>query len=392
MEGPDTPQPNTLESLFSVPIEIVFRQTNGKPLLTRAEARCLLRITMLAAELDELAKVSVLGLDQRKKCRSFGQKLLAPAPKTHPFLRPLLPLLCLQGHVLTNQALETAHNELHRVFVDLAACSRSLRQCSEHNWTLSESLLDTLGEDFTDIQTNSENLPKGAVLAVEKRRLSDLEEELCNRIDSLTGQQSEEDDTSANDEEEGGEDETEQEGRKKKGMDLQGLTMARVCTLLWNGQSIAPSSDERDNDNDDVSGKHKSDSTQPSQKVGLFSYPETIQGLDQSLMKENKPPAPALECTPMAVDDQSKPQGIPHYSADMEEDDDDDATVGEDNDEKMEDSNNNSNTNNSNSQRSQHSVVSNNSQEAMPKKKKKRPPTQSQMLVGEALTMLAFQE
>ena len=459
---------STIESLLAVPLEIIFRQISnannsnnnkGKPLLTRAEARCFLKIAMLAQEMDCLVQTSNEALNQRLWCRSFGQTLLLhgtpqPSPAAtadgsattssvcNPFLRPMLPLLTLLGSILTTNALQGVEEELRRILVNLHHCRQSLRQFSEQNWTLSDSLLEALGheenseaEDDEEKWMNSQNdatsnLPKGAVLAREKRRLSDLEEEVCNRIDSLLGQAAEStDDTTASQREsqqqEREEDDSELERNTKDSNSSK--TMADVCAQLWHLSStslnvVAAVTREMDqtehiinnhNNDDPTNGKMSVNSQsqsqqQQQQKLALFSYPETIQGLDQKMMHEQQ----QMQSTPMtmdALDDNSKPQGIPNSSAEMQDhDDDDDETVGDDAQEMdLEDTSKPAAAavkggDGSHSQRSAHSIVSNNSttndnnddhgdgQQQVPKFV--AAPTQSQVQnVGEALLSLAFQ-
>jgi hypothetical protein len=61
--------------------------------------------------------------------------------------------------------------ELNRVVSDLQQATVTLRQCSEQNWALAESLQDTA--------------TAGHLLALEKQKLSDVQEEICHRIDQL---------------------------------------------------------------------------------------------------------------------------------------------------------------------------------------------------------------
>jgi len=440
--NPDSIQsPSTIESLLAVPLNVIFREIpssnkvsptkgsttskqGGKPLLTRAEAKCLLQVTMLAQEMDCLVQTSTEILSQRKWCRSFGQKLLQQQHQTNvdhgttttccnPFLRPLLPILILQGSWMTSTALEKIQDQLSRILVRLSQCRQSLRQFSEQNWTLSESLLEALDngsgsggnnesqeEKIMDWMESSQllllpentELPKGAVLAREKRRLSDLQEEVCSRIDSLLGQadacsSSVDENTECSQSQNSQSQRDAEDEIKKDEISTNGtMTMVDICARLWNlsdssfhsatiaATAAAAAVDKNDAQSKSSSQKNSSQSQsqqqqQQQQKVALFSYPETIQGLDQRMQKQQQQQQnPEESMTMDALDNQSKPQGIPGSSAelpddlieesdddDVDDDDDDDDRVGKDDHMQVEDK--------VESADSQRSVISNNSNE-----------------------------
>ncbi|KAI2499901.1 hypothetical protein MHU86_14571 [Fragilaria crotonensis] len=87
-------------------------------------------------------------------------------------------MLELHGKLLPQAALSYFQVELERVIGSLEVCTTALKQSSEQNWTMSESLLDAFG--------GSAVISSAHVLANEKRILSDLQEELSKRIEHLT--------------------------------------------------------------------------------------------------------------------------------------------------------------------------------------------------------------
>ena len=172
----------SVEDMIAVPLDFIFREVpqtsimastqpqRHKPLLSRTEAQCFLNIALLAHEMDSLVQVSAQALEQKRKYSSLVEKLQA---RNDPFLRALLPLLHVLGQYTPNESLRRIQMELDRVVTGLKSACESLRQFSEQNWTLSESLLDAMSGT------------SGEVVAKEKRRLSDVQEEVCNRIDTI---------------------------------------------------------------------------------------------------------------------------------------------------------------------------------------------------------------
>lgn len=182
---------SSVEDTLVVPIEYIFREvpslTEGstshvhstptaagsrrqKSLLSRSEAQCLLKINSLAHEIDSLADVSTSALHQRMLWSSFAKSLQRT---DHPHTRPLLPILHTLHERLPECTLQQVSLALnHRVVGELRRNVVLLRQCSEQNWTLAETLQDSAGD-------------MGQVLAEEKRKLSDIQEEVCQRIENL---------------------------------------------------------------------------------------------------------------------------------------------------------------------------------------------------------------
>jgi hypothetical protein len=182
---------STVEDMIAVPLDFLFRvvpQTTSafsmsmststaasqpqrhKPLLSRAEAQCLLTVALLAHELDSLVALSAKALEQRRSYGAFARKL---ERTNNPFLRPILFLLDVVGHHVPTNGLEKIQSELDSVTQELKTTAATLRQFSEQNWTLSESLMDSMSGT------------SGEIVAKEKRRLSDVQEEVCTRIERL---------------------------------------------------------------------------------------------------------------------------------------------------------------------------------------------------------------
>jgi hypothetical protein len=158
-----------IETLLSVPVEIVFQYSSqeGRPLLTRAEAETFLKVSFLAQEMDILIKTVEGILKQQRNCYQHQRQLLNS--NLHPMLRPVLPIMSLlQKQMIPN--LRNLQNTLCQLVSEMLSCAATLRQSAEQNWTLSETL---------------ENLASGQSLSEEKRKLADLEEEVCQRIERI---------------------------------------------------------------------------------------------------------------------------------------------------------------------------------------------------------------
>ena len=172
----------SVEDLLAVPTAFIFRkvfvhkaednlaavQQSQKPLLSRSEATCFCKINLLAHELDCLTKICTDIWQTKLQYQSFSQSL---GNVDHPYLRPLVVLLDTFQQQMPSSALPRIELELNRVVSELQQATVTLRQCSEQNWTLAETLQDT---------ATAEHL-----LAREKLKLSDVQEEICHRIDRL---------------------------------------------------------------------------------------------------------------------------------------------------------------------------------------------------------------
>lgn len=167
----------SIERLLSVPLDVIFRKVasgnRSKPLLTRAEAQCLVKTTQLAHQVDAIVQVSFQALSRQVWCKDFAESI-----QTVPLLRSVLPLLVVHGTQTTSSALTQVQTELDGVLSELEACAAALQQYSEQNWTLAESLIDAFGG--RDMPVSS-----GQDLAREKRIIAEIQEEVCARCQSV---------------------------------------------------------------------------------------------------------------------------------------------------------------------------------------------------------------
>lgn len=177
---------SSVQASLAVPLDFIFRQVvvnpphdnklpqrQQKPLLSRAEAQCFLSIRLLASEVDSLVAATGAALKKRHAYGQFADRVARRQSTTlSPFLRPLLPLLSTLGDFIPGRTLEMIQAEMDTVLQELQAAAVSLRQSSEQNWTLSESLMDTIGSS-------------GEGVARDKRRLSDIQDEVRSRIEKL---------------------------------------------------------------------------------------------------------------------------------------------------------------------------------------------------------------
>ncbi|CAB9506322.1 expressed unknown protein [Seminavis robusta] len=394
----------SLEYLLAVPLEIIFRQIptdnavpsradhpNGKPLLTRAEARCMLQILSWSQEWDVLFQASTDSLKHRAWSRQFQLKLLTSSShpkatsctqsnKSHPYLRPLVPLLEVEGQYQTTRTLQLLDEEMHTVLTQLQLGSQALQQFAEHNWTLSENLLDALGaneEDYFNSQQPTQNdtaIPKGALLAREKRRLAELQEEICQRIGVLV--------RNVLSEEEQEENHTGETKEKPIGIESYDTSMATVCAQLWKLPELAITS--MNNVEVATATNQQEQQHQRSSKVGVFDYAEPMQ-------EDGKEQTPEMHDRSI----QQQPQQNEDKRAAHNLSDDDDETV-------MDEQGMLGGAQHQ-QQESQHSIVSNNSADQGDQPKHQQVPThvvrklttESQIQkfdAGEALVMFACQE
>lgn len=154
-------QVSNVASLLSVPLSIILCQVRNRPLLSRAEAQAFLTVRMLAEDLDAVVSVSSAACHQEQTLHCLAQSIQS---FNHPYLRPLLPLL------RTDHDFTLVQQDLDRIVGELQEAGRILLQFAEQNWTVAVSLVDAAGL----IQ-----------LAQYKQLLSDVQAELCRRIDSI---------------------------------------------------------------------------------------------------------------------------------------------------------------------------------------------------------------
>jgi hypothetical protein len=109
-------------------------------LLTRAEAATFLRIVDLAHELDIMVMLVSQALEYKITSHQIRMCI-----GTIPTLRSLVPSLILQGQIIPDAALLYLQGESQRILSSLEARASALKQFSEQNWTMSDSLLDAFG-------------------------------------------------------------------------------------------------------------------------------------------------------------------------------------------------------------------------------------------------------
>lgn len=159
----------SIQNILFVPPEFIFLETQEKPLLTRAEGQCFMRINLLAQGLDALALLAEKILLQRKRCHLLYHNF-------HEYQNPALRTVTVIASIFEKQtlpALQVIQRTVCEFMIELSSRSSLLRQSAEQNWSVSESLLDAMGGH------SSQNLAR------DKRNLAELEEEISRRIDGL---------------------------------------------------------------------------------------------------------------------------------------------------------------------------------------------------------------
>lgn len=156
-------------TLLSVPHEVIFLKIQDRPILTRREAQCVLRIAVLAREIENLIRIAKRLLQIR---RSHGSLLKKAGRLNNPIFRSGLILRSLLEHMAL-PSFEHLKEDLNCRLSALATCSETMKHSAEQNWNLSESLLEALGKESDQS------------FAQAKRSLAEVEDELSRRIDHL---------------------------------------------------------------------------------------------------------------------------------------------------------------------------------------------------------------
>lgn len=238
------------------------QQPRSKPLLSRSEASCLIRIQTLAAEIDSLVQFSAHVLMEQVEWMTFHDDIVRSGIVP---LRALLPLLLTLGQTFAHGRLRSLQADLTEALKELEILADSLRQSSEANWTTSEALLEVGA-------TNA--------VAVEKRRLCDLQDELAQRIDHLVQ-------TTIIDETE--DDDSEDQGDIWNMESSQ--TMEDYCRQVWGKKNLAglvlspsqPSSSQNSRLSVDPAGKEN----EPSQHSTNSAVVEVSQALCPGSASQN---------------------------------------------------------------------------------------------------------
>jgi len=172
----------SVEQLLSIPIQYIFQKTasSGKYIFSKSEVSTLLRVSMLASELDAILSLTYDALDRSHKCKTY-RKYIEEANK-HPkssnnyvmgvSLRALLPILSV--HLETaDDALKHATSDsfgVTRILGELQSLSADLEKFSAMNYTMSEQLGS---QDVTGISDD-------------KAHIAEIEEAVVERIESLS--------------------------------------------------------------------------------------------------------------------------------------------------------------------------------------------------------------
>jgi len=184
-----TPPMPSVEAIIAVPLDLVFRQVTQsqdssvgcsestsqrrKPLLSRSEAQCFLSVRLLAQQIDSIVETTATVLQKKHRYHTIVERI---SSTDNPFLRPILPILATLGEHIPGQTLQAIQSQLDSAMNELQNTSAALRQFAEQNWTLADSLMETIG-------TSGESMAK------DKRKLSDIQDEVCTRIEKLIAQQ-----------------------------------------------------------------------------------------------------------------------------------------------------------------------------------------------------------
>lgn len=247
------------------------RRRSQKPLLSRSEAQCFLQINLLAHEIDSMTAVSTTALHQRLQWSSLASSLQRT---DHPFLRPLLPILYQLHEYLPASTLQQVTSALnHRVVGELRRNVLQLRQCSEQNWTLAETLQDSAGD-------------LGQVLAEEKRKLSDVQEEICQRVEyvlmlSSNNPNSREDETTS----------SSSSWRRSDGSTNM-CSMKEYCDCIFQCHLTEQAENNADDDDDEIL-------EEPTDTASLSACPaRDCKGDDDELLEEPKEAAMSFGTSP----------------------------------------------------------------------------------------------
>ena len=226
---------SSVEALLSVPLDLILRElptppasaaataataaprrrTRRRTLLSRSEAAALLRVTQLSIEQDALVRLaadvlanahlcSTLRLRIEDSCRVlYGSRgdssnnasannrseESAPPPVRYPrHLLALLPILSVHADAITDRTVRHVQAQSQRILTELAQCAATLRQCAEHNWTVSEHLLVDVGDAAMGGARGgggADGTAAGSNVGRDKESLAEIEEAVCDRIEGL---------------------------------------------------------------------------------------------------------------------------------------------------------------------------------------------------------------
>ena len=231
-EAPSSSSSSSVEALLSVPLDLILRElptppasaattATGAPrrkprrrtLLSRSEATTLLRVTQLSIEQDVLVQLASDVLANAHMCSTLRRRIedscrvlyggtsnggdgnnngnassssgeMVPPVRYPRHLLALLPILSVHADSIPDRTVRHVQAESQRILTELAQCATTLRQCAEHNWTVSEHLLVDVGGAVGD---GAAGTTTGSNVGRDKESLAEIEEAVCDRIEGLIG-------------------------------------------------------------------------------------------------------------------------------------------------------------------------------------------------------------
>ena len=138
----------SVEQLLSIPIQYIFQKTasSGKYIFSKSEVSTLLRVSMLASELDAILSLTYDALDRSHKCKTY-RKYIEETNK-HPkssndyargvSFRALLPILSVHLEI-ADDAIKHATSDsfgVTRIIGELQSLSADLEKFSAMNYTM----------------------------------------------------------------------------------------------------------------------------------------------------------------------------------------------------------------------------------------------------------------
>ena len=109
---------------------------------------------------------------------------MVPPVRYPRHLLALLPILSVHADSIPDRTVRHVQAESQRILTELAQCATTLRQCAEHNWTVSEHLLVDVGGAVGD---GAAGTTTGSNVGRDKESLAEIEEAVCDRIEGLIG-------------------------------------------------------------------------------------------------------------------------------------------------------------------------------------------------------------
>lgn len=235
----------TISNLLTVPLDFILsfsevgsrgnnkeKKNTRRRLLEYKESKCMVRVRLLAFEMDALMKCTTEILIKRRMCRMYSEKvativttseetyqelekmrnnnnnnndmnnerlyhkqLLRKQPDILLKMRSLIPLLYVHGEHGFEKKILFVESETRRCLMELSKCALDLKQFAEQNFNVAENISDTLDEegnendDNYDEEEDDGNTGKKSSnmkdLMMEKILVAQVEEALQSRIEAL---------------------------------------------------------------------------------------------------------------------------------------------------------------------------------------------------------------